>query len=306
METVYKIGNVTADYPSGACARVRIGIGDAKQTFFDNNTLASFEKVLTKIESHISLRGVIFTGAAPGKFPTGTDPAQFVNYTNAVEAEAAALRVQACFHRIARMPWNTVAAIDGPCLGAALELALACKIRIAADSPRVRFGFPEVLFGIIPGGGGTQRLPRTIGYIKSLEWIVTGRRYTPADALGAGVIDLIVSAAELDAAALRGAEGQLNIPPRRKEALIDKLINRTSAGRAYFASQAKKKVRGTANGEFPAAIRAIEVARDGYSRKIEDALLLEARAFGELLVSDQSRELVRFYLTSKDTKKNQD
>src|SRR3990172_7546798 len=108
---------------------------------------------------------------------------------DAYRASEAARFGQAVFQRIADLPVPTACAIAGTCLGGGTELALACTFRVAADDPRVRIGLPEVQLGIIPGFGGTQRLPRLVGLARALDLILTGRRLDAAPAARIGLVD---------------------------------------------------------------------------------------------------------------------
>jgi 3-hydroxyacyl-CoA dehydrogenase/enoyl-CoA hydratase/3-hydroxybutyryl-CoA epimerase len=304
VDPALKIGNVAIDYPSPACARVRIGDPAARQTVFDDATFTALEHVLTKIEAQISLRGVIFAGAQAGRMPEGVDLQRFATFKDVAEAAASSRRGQNCFERIARMPWNTVAAIDGPCLGACLELVLACKVRIASDSARTRLGFPEVLFGVIPGYGGAARLTRIAGLTQSLAWILSGRRFGPRDAFALGVVDAVCPQETLDRTALQAAEGQLVLQPRPREPWVDRLLNRTRLGTAVFAARARKKIVTESHGRFPAPLRAIEIARAGCHAPPAAVFEREAAARAELIFSPQARELTRLAMHAEEIRLN--
>lgn len=302
----WTVGTISVDYPTAGCARVRIGDPADKQTLLDEKTIVSLERVLTKIEAQISLQCVVFTGCAPGRFIAGADLKTFESYKTVDEARAAARRGQKLFHRISLLPWPTVAAIDGPCLGGGLELALACRYRVATDSSRTRLGLPEVLLGIIPGFGGSQRLPRLIGFQDSLHWVLACKRYNATEAQRAGVIDWVSSPADLDQTAVDIAEGKLQIARNHKKPLLHRFLDSNRLTRSIIASTALKRVVGDSRGRYPAPGRAIEIMRDGLKLSIERGLEREADACAELLISKQSRELVRIFILSENAKKAAD
>lgn len=301
-----QIGPIAVDYPSPACARVRIGNPSERQTVFDEKTLAAFDRILTRIEALISLRGVIFTGCAPGRFIAGSDWKSIELLKTLDDALARVRQLQKLFDRIAEMPWHTVAAIDGPCLGAGLELALACKTRIVTDSPRTRLGFPEVLLGIIPGGGGTARLPRLIGFQDSLQWILSGKRFTPAQALKAGVADWVVAPADLDRQALEAAEGTLHWTRTRKHPLRHRMVDALAPARAWVARQSIQQLKAHTRGRYPAPFAAVRAVRDGLKVNIHKALEVEAQQCAELYISPQARELARIYILSDEARRPAD
>jgi len=136
-------------------------------------------------------------------FAAGADVKEFqpMSYTDMVDRSAA---LQAAFIAIARIPKPTVAAINGYALGAGCELTLACDFRVAADNAKL--GQPEVLLGIIPGAGGTQRLSRLIGPARAKDMIFTGRFVSAQEALAIGLVDEVVAPEEVYAAARRRVE----------------------------------------------------------------------------------------------------
>jgi enoyl-CoA hydratase/carnithine racemase len=141
---------------------------------------------------------VVFGGAKV--FAAGADISEFGAQG---EAREIAKRLRVTFDRIGKIPHPVIAAINGVALGGGLELALACDLRIAADNARV--GQPEILLGIIPGAGATQRLPRLVGPARAKELIWSGRQVKADEALAMGLVDRVVPAGELEEAALEWA-----------------------------------------------------------------------------------------------------
>src|SRR4029453_6531630 len=149
-----------------------------------------------------------------GQFVAGADLKMVTQAPTAAEIEHASRRFQAVCAELAWLPCTTVAAICGPALGGGLELALACDYRVAADAPGVSLGQPEVNLGIVPAGGGTQRLPRLVGLQRALDLILSGRRLNARRARRAGILDEVVHPAVLDQAARAWAKKPKRPPAR--------------------------------------------------------------------------------------------
>src|SRR5919106_4860620 len=152
-----------------------------------------------ELATDTDVKAVVVLGGAKA-FAAGADISEFGGPT---EARDVGKRFRAAFDAVAAIPRPVIAAINGVALGGGLELALACDLRLAADNARV--GQPEVLLGIIPGAGATQRLPRLVGPARAKELIWSGRQVKADEALGMGLVDRIVPAGELEDAALAWA-----------------------------------------------------------------------------------------------------
>src|SRR5579871_3424158 len=150
----------------------------------------AFEHVIAQPE----VRGLILTGAGEKAFVAGADIRELASLTPA-EAHRYAARGQRVFRRLEEMPKPSVAAINGYALGGGLELAMACTIRVA--SPNARLGQPEIKLGILPGYGGTQRLPRLVGRGRALEMLLAGDPVDAAEAHRIGLVNAVVEQAEL-------------------------------------------------------------------------------------------------------------
>jgi enoyl-CoA hydratase/carnithine racemase len=161
--------------------------------------LEEIEQIITEAEKS-SARAIVFTGAGDTYFIGGADAIEMIQY-DPEEALAFSGRIQRMFNRMEESPLIMVAAINGLCYGGGYEFALACDFRIAGDTARM--GLPEVRVGIIPGGGGTQRLPRIVGKGKALEIILKGRLYGAKEALDMGLVHQVVPPDELHAETIK-------------------------------------------------------------------------------------------------------
>lgn len=195
--------------------------------------MEELEGALTEAEK-TSARAVIFKGAGDSHFIGGADGIEMMQ----LDPEGAAVfsaRIQRLFNRMEESPLILVAAINGLCFGGGYEFALACDFRIAAETARL--GLPEVKVGIIPGGGGTQRLPRLVGVGKAMEMILSGRLYAAEEALKQGLVHRVVPNAKLLAEAADFLKPILKNPQ-------------------YALSQAKRSVRASQNTSLTEGLRA--------------------------------------------------
>jgi enoyl-CoA hydratase len=165
----------------------------------DPETLAELDAAVAALADDPAVRAVILTGAGEKAFVAGADIAAMQAMDPAAARELARLGHCLC-RRIERAPKVFIAAVNGYALGGGCELALACDLRLAAET--ARFGQPEINLGIIPGFGGTQRLPRLVGRGRALELLLTGAIIDAREALRLGLVNRVVPPAELPAEAL--------------------------------------------------------------------------------------------------------
>jgi len=286
-------------------ALVRFDTPGEKVNLISEAWLGRLSEILDALEAEAatgSLHGVLFASGKKGVFLAGADVNQFVEVaatSDAVAAAARARRGQAVFSRIAALPVPTLAAINGACLGGGLEMALACTARLAADAPEVSIGLPEVRLGLIPGWGGTQRLPRLIGASRALDLILTGRTLTGRKAARLGVVDGVVPAEGLEHSALGELGRLIARGPGRRPSWS--LADRVALARPLVFWMARRGVLAQTKGRYPAPLAALDVVRRGLAGPIDRGLDLEAARVGELLVGDVSRNLVAIFLSSRAT-----
>lgn len=161
----------------------------------DRETLAHLEVAFSRALESTAIKAIIITGAGTRAFVAGADVKRLMELPDEEAAWAFARRGQALFDRIEISPKPVIAAINGFCLGGGCELAMACHLRLASDA--ASFGQPEVNLGIMPGFGGTQRLPRLVGKAAALELMLTGRRIAAEKALRIGLVNKVVPAEAL-------------------------------------------------------------------------------------------------------------
>ncbi|MBI4459830.1 MAG: enoyl-CoA hydratase/isomerase family protein [Acidobacteria bacterium] len=225
----------------------------------NTRTIEELHACFESFRQNPEIRAVIVTGAGDRAFAAGADLNELATYSP-LQARECSLRGQAVFQKIESLGKPTIAAIHGFALGGGCELALACSIRIA--TPAARLGQPEVKLGIIPGYGGSQRLPRLIGKGMALQMILTGEPLSAEQALQWGLVNQLVPPEQL-------------LPTAREIA---------------------KKIIANA----PLAVQySLEAIHHGYEASFEHGSLLESAFFGMIFATDDMREGIRSFLEKR-------
>ncbi len=274
----------------------------------DETALTDLNVALVEVEG-LKPAGVILTSGKSGSFIAGADLQAIGAITDRDRVLELIQLAHGAFNRLAALPYPTVAAIDGVCLGGGTELALACDSRIAAQEPRTQIGLPETLLGIFPGFGGTTRLPRLIGLAGALDLILTGRSLDARRAEKLGLIARAVPGAWLmDYAQQRLAELAKRPARRRRDAWRAKslpswLLDGNPLGRGLALSKARKATLERTAGHCPAPLAALGVLQKAQGKTLEAGLKLEAEAVSDLVIGPVCKNLVRIFLLSERAKK---
>ncbi|EJL6397140.1 fatty acid oxidation complex subunit alpha FadJ [Vibrio navarrensis] len=271
------------------------------------NTLqAAFADEMTEIFAQLKdssgVKGLIVHSLKPDNFVAGADVRMLEACKSAAEAESLASQGQTLFQQLSDLPYPVVAAIHGPCLGGGLELALACDYRVCTDADATRLGLPEVQLGLLPGSGGTQRLPRLIGLLPSLDLILTGKQLRAQKAKKLGVVDACVPATILlDVAKQFIDKGKRST--KQKVTTKEKILSGSSLGRKFVFEQAAKKTNEKTRGNYPATVAILDVIQHGLEKGMKQGLELEAKRFGELVMSPESKALRSIFFATTEMKK---
>lgn len=270
--------------------------------------IAEFEQLMfSRLAEDTTVRAVVLISGKPDNFIAGADIDQFLLITDAERGAAMSKVGQDLVNRLEAFAKPVVVAIHGSCLGAGLELSLACDWRIATDHPKTQIGLPEVQIGILPGAGGCQRLPRLIGLRAALDIILAGKSERAQKAFRLGMVDELVHPAILRetaiAAAIRLVEGTR--PVRKpKTGLMGLLLDRNPLGRAVVYRQALATVLKKTGGHYPAPLEAIEAVKAGLERGMTTGLRVEREGFGRLAASEVARQLIGIFFATTALKKD--
>jgi 3-hydroxyacyl-CoA dehydrogenase/enoyl-CoA hydratase/3-hydroxybutyryl-CoA epimerase len=253
-------------------------------------------------------RGVVFV-SAKDHFCVGADVALVAGFESREQALEGSRRGQELFDRLAALPCVTVAAVHGACLGGGLQWALACHRIVAASDPGTRIGSPEVRLGILPGWGGTQRLPRRVGLGPAVEIMASGRAMDARRAQALGVVDRVVPPESLEAEAVAEALRLAarypggRVPAHVRRGLVGTLSRWFPPVRALVFSQVRKAVVGRAGPQYPAPPAIVEAVRAAFGSSPEHGLALERELFADLALGEVSRRLVALFLIHRDSRR---
>ncbi len=292
---------------------------------------AAFGDLLTRAERDEAVKAVVFISGKKDNFVAGAKIDFLQTIKTAAEATAISRQAQEGFDRLEAFGKPVVAAIHGSCLGGGLEWALACGYRIATDSPKTTLGLPEVQLGLLPGAGGTQRLPALIGAPAAMDLILAAKTVKPAKAKKLGMVDEVVPVPLLRQVALRRAKelaaGTLKVERVRgqdlksvvtkpkgglkglfqslakKELWTEVALEDNPLGRKVMFDQARKALLKKTRGKYPAPEKALQAIRVGLESGRKAGLEAEAQLFGELVVSDVSKRLVEIFFATTALKK---
>ena len=259
--------------------------------------------VLEQINADSSIKGVVVISGKDNSFVAGADISMLAACESAQDATTIAKGGQDMFQRIEDMPVTFVAAIHGPALGGGLELALACHYRVCSDDAKTQLGLPEVQLGLLPGSGGTQRLPKLISVQQAMKMMLTGASVRAKQAKKYGIVDDMVPQSILLDVAIEMAK---KTKPKRKGPKLDlmgKFLENTSVGRNLMFSQARKQTASKTQGNYPSPALIIDCIETGLSKGFKKGLDVEAQHFGNLVMSSESAALRSLFFATTDMKK---
>lgn len=269
---------------------------------FDEFTLNQFSDALDALAKSSEVKGLIVT-SAKSTFIVGADITEFMTlFADVEQTKTWVHKASRVFDKLEDLPFPSVAAINGFALGGGCETVLACDYRVADQTAMI--GLPEVKLGLIPGFGGTVRMPRLVGPDNALEAITTGMNYKPHKALAIGLVDAVVEADNLRNAALSmvrdAIAGELDWKAARQPKLEALKANDTE--RLMTFSTAKGMVFAKAGKHYPSPHAAVEVVERGAGEAREGALLIENELFVKLAQTDACRAQVGIFLADQVVK----
>lgn len=283
-------------------AWLAIDVPNEKMNTLQAEFADQMKAIFNQLDSKKSqVKGLIVHSLKPDNFIAGADVRMLEACQSSLEAEQLATQGQQMFSRLAALPFTVVAAIHGPCLGGGLELALGCDYRVCSDDAATKLGLPEVQLGLLPGSGGTQRLPRLIGLLNSLDMILTGKLLRAKKAVKLGLADACVPESIL----LEAAKDYIAKSKRKvKIDLKEKLIANTKMGRKVIFEQAAKKTKQKTRGNYPATKAILKVIEYGLENGMEKGFAKEAHEFGRLVMTPESQALRSIFFATTEMKKD--
>jgi 3-hydroxyacyl-CoA dehydrogenase/enoyl-CoA hydratase/3-hydroxybutyryl-CoA epimerase len=288
-------------------ATITLDVPDSKVNVLSEAVMIQLEKILDDISTNKNVKGSIFSSGKTDSFIAGADiqAIKQLQKEPSIKAYEASRLGKKIFEKIEKLPYPTVAAINGICLGGGTELTLACKYRVASTVSSVNIGLPEVKLGVIPGWGGTVRLPKLIGLRLALDLILNGRTLSSEKAWKAHIVDECAEPDKL----MQSAEAiALGRDPYRfsrsiKDTIGDFLLESNPIGRWILHDIAYKAMMRETKGKYPAPAEALKLLFKNKTRKDAESYEAESQAFARLTVSEVSRNLVGIFFAQNESKK---
>ncbi len=284
-------GTVILKFSDNAIATIQLGSEKEAVVPLTIERLTSLQEAIQELKRS-KPRGLIITGSSDEMFSTGIDCFTFGEYTDLKSARQLAEDGQELYHEISSLPFPTIAVISGPCFGAALELALSCKFRLASEHKSTLLGFKECELGLIPCFGGTQMLPQRAGVHLAVEMLASGRLLSAQEALNASLVDEVISCSKMMPRAEAFALGEAKLR-RKKLNIRNFLYSKTSAGRKLARKSLEKTVSSEPHHFVPAPLAAWDTVFFGMEKGLKAGLGRERDEFSRLASSPESKALIR-------------
>lgn len=294
---------------------LKFDLKDQKVNILTSEVMTELNNWLDKLAASSGVKALVIQSGKEDNFIAGADLSEIENVVDANEGAEKARQGQAIFQKIHDLPFPVIAVIQGACVGGGLELALACHFRMARIHPKTKIGLPEVRLGILPGFGGTQRLPRLIGIQRALKLILSGKLIDAKYAGRLGIVDKVLpidypfsfmkAAAEEFALSMQQNFIRSAYEKRRNAKRLHAiLLESNPMGRKMLFDQARKQTLKTTGGHYPAPLKALEAVEKGIGLSMKEGLEIEARLLGELIATDVSKNLISIYHLNEDLKKD--
>ena len=279
---------------------------DSKVNVLKSEVMQRFDTLLGEAAKNTSLKAILLVSKKKDIFIAGADIKEIEGITEKEEGAKKSKAGQAVLNKLEDLKVPTIAVIDGVALGGGCELALACRYRVATFNEKFVIGLPEVKLGILPGFAGTYRLPKIVGLSQALKMIMAGKVLSASEALKVGLVDKIFPQKLLDSELNKFVEdvskrkSEKNLRRRIKAKFPESLLEGNFLGRTIIFRSAYKSTLESTKGFYPAPLKALQVIEKTQGLGRERSLDIEARAFGELVITDVSKNLIKlFYLTEK-------
>lgn len=306
MESVFKY-SVDSDH----IANIVFDIPGAKVNSISIQVLDELDKILDTIAKDKSIKAVVIKSGKPDVFIAGADLHSFAPmFDNPALAAHMIDTGHRVFKKLAGLGIPSFAMIQGACLGGGMELALACTYRIASDHPKTLLGLPEVTLGIIPGWGGTQRLPRLVGMMEALPMLLTGRGVNAVKAAKMKLVDAVFVPAFFETKSkefiLKTLKDEKSVLARRKPKFVNTLMDGNPLGRSYMYKRARRDVMEKTKGHYPAPLVLIDLLEETYTLPLDQGLTKEADAFKSRLGTTfvNAKNLIQLFFIQEKLKKD--
>jgi len=282
----------------------------SKVNLLTADNIKRLDQILDEVKSNRDLKAIVFLSKKKNIFIAGADIKEIEQIIDPAVGAGKSKAGQDILNKLEDLPMPTIAVIDGVALGGGCELALACGYRVATFNDKIRIGLPEINLGFVPGFGGTYRLPRLVGLAEGMKMILSGKSVDAAKALKIGLVDRVVPQTGLTGFVhdfIADIEAKKIHPDKylrhKKKTHWSCLLDDSLLFPYLVFIQSRKSVMKLSKGFYPAPLSAIELIKKTFYLRREKGLALEAEAFGQLAVTDISKNLVQVFYLSEQYKK---
>ena len=284
-------------------ATLTFDLPDEKVNKLSAVVLNELDKLLDDLRARLDIKLLVIKSAKKGIFIAGADIEEIRGLREEKDALEKVKRGQEVLTKIEKLPFDTLAVINGACMGGGTELILACNYRVATDSKKTQIALPEVNLGIFPGFGGCIRLPKLVGLVQALTLITSGKSVDGKKAMKIGLVDDCIPEGYLDAQLPDFITKLLAGRYERKNKIP--LLDKSEFSRKYIYSKTREGVLKASKGHYPAPLKAIDVIERTYRvAELDEALRIERELFAKLAIGDISKNLIQIFYTSEALKKD--
>ncbi len=298
---------VTLSFPEPDVALLTLDDPTKGANILGRGVMEEFAAHFDALEKRTDLAGLVIRSNKPGIFVAGADIREFVAAGDATREQVVGIANQGreLFRRLSKMPFVTIAAIDGICVGGGAELAAWCDRRIMADNPKTQFGYPEVKLGLYPGWGGTVRTPRMIGLSNAVELITGGESISAKAAKLMGLATDVVPGDRLMQAALNLARSEKKTGDYKKDReRWSRPIVMSETELSFLGATAAAMIQQQTKGQYPAPLAALNVMLEASQMDDDAASRAEAEGFTELFGTPISKALINVFFLADRNKKD--
>lgn len=302
--------SITLSINKDGIANICFDLKNEKVNKLSSTVLRELNQILDDLAKKKNIKIALFTSKKKGIFIAGADINEIKDMTDEKNTYSLVFNGQQILNKITHLPYPTIAIINGACLGGGLELALCCDYRVVTDNSKVALGAPEVNLGIIPGFGGTQRLPRLVGLVAALQMILSGKSVNAKKALRICLADILIPDAFLNER-LTSFINEITSKKnkyllKRKKIKKNEIIYKKLLGlKSLIFYLTKKNLLKKTKGHYPAPIVALKVIKKTYLKKsLNKGLNIEIKEFAKLAVSETCKYLISLFFLNEQIKKD--
>ncbi len=308
--SVFQSETVTVERDEGGALVLKLDVPGRALNVITRQVLADLDAACDAVQAAGKAPLLLVRSGKKSGFLAGADLNEFLAIRDPSGARALSELGQRLFDKVAALPMPSIVAIAGPCLGGGLELALACDYRLVFDSPKTQLGLPEIELGLLPGWGGTQRLPRVVGVERALKVILAGKRLSAREALDWGLADACASTEEElrgQLVALTGkaiSQGKRSLDGLPLRTWRQRLLESNALGRRILFRSTERLMRKRVPDDMPAPAEAIEAVRVGLQQGMPAGLAQEREAASRLAIGTACRNLVSLFFQREAARKS--